>query len=158
MEFISSDKKEETITKADSIVLQEESFEVAVVEDNKLINLILSKELDSTINKILNTKNHPIKFSSFYFGTDFLRYLENKEFSNSKLILFSDFYLEDEMNGGKILQRIIQKGINATVIIMSDTTNQQTSIDTINMGAHRFVPKDRNTPLICSQILRQMVN
>ena len=62
------------------------------------------------------------------------------------------------MNGAKILNRIMQKGIDATVIIMSDTTNKQTSIDTINMGADRFVPKDKNTPLICSQILRQMVN
>jgi DNA-binding NarL/FixJ family response regulator len=107
---------------------------------------------------MLNTKNQPINFSSFYFGVDFLTYLENKDFSNSKLILFSDFYLEDEMNGAKILQKIKKKGIEATVIIMSDTTNQETSIDTINMGAHQFVPKDENTPLICSQILSQMVN
>jgi DNA-binding NtrC family response regulator len=158
MEFISSDQKEKTIRNADSIVLQEESFEVAVVEDNKLVNLILSKELDSTIHKIMNTKNHPIKFTSFYFGVDFLNYLENKDFSTSRLILFSDFYLEDDMNGAKILQRIKQKGIDATVIIMSDTTNRQTSIDTINMGAHQFVPKDENAPLICSQILYKMVN
>ena len=60
MEFIGTEKN---ITRIDtnSIGSQEKLFEVAVVEDNKLVNLILSKELDSTINKIMNSKNHPIK-------------------------------------------------------------------------------------------------
>ena len=134
------------------------SFEVAIIEDNKLINLVLTNELDSTINKIRDSKNYPIKFSSFHYGTDFLSYLENHEFSNSKLIVFSDYYLEKEMNGAKILSKIKQKGIDATVIIMSDTTNQQTSVDTVEMGAYCFLPKNNETPLICSQMLSSMVN
>ena len=51
-----------------------------------------------------------------------------------------------------------QKGIDATVVIMSDTTNQQTSIDTVSMGALCFLPKDNNTPFVCSQMLSQMMN
>jgi DNA-binding NarL/FixJ family response regulator len=137
---------------------QQESFEVAVIEDNKLVNLILSKSLDSTISKIRNLKNCLIKFSNFFYGTDFLTYLENREFGESKLIVFSDYYLEKEMNGAEILKKIKQKGIDATVVIMSDTTNQQTSIDTVSMGALCFLPKDNNTPFVCSQMLSQMVN
>lgn len=135
-----------------------QSFEVAIVEDNKLVNFILTNELDSTINKIKALKNNPIKFSSFHNGSDFLMYLESHDFENSKLIVFSDFHLEKDMNGAKILKRIKQKGIDARVIIMSDTTNKQTSEDTVKMGAERFLHKDNRTPLVCSEILYQMVN
>ena len=45
-----------------------------------------------------------------------------KEVDNSKLIVFSDYYLEEEMNGAEIPKNVKEKGIDATVIIMSDTT------------------------------------
>lgn len=138
--------------------LQHQSFEVAIVEDNKLINLILSNELGVTINKIRSSKNYSIKFSSFSNGNDFLSYLENREAIKSKLIVFSDYYLEEDMNGGKILKEIKRKGIDATVVIMSDTTNNQTSIETVKMGAVCFIPKDSQTPFVCSQMLTNMVS
>ncbi len=134
-----------------------ESFEVVVIEDNKLINMILSKALDSTIGRIRNLKKIPIKFSSFKGGTEFLNYLKNKEFNNSKLIVFSDYYLEEKVNGAEILQYVKDEGIDASVIIMSDTSNKQTSVDTIKNGAHCFLPKDNETPKVASEILSQMV-
>jgi DNA-binding NarL/FixJ family response regulator len=44
------------------------------------------------------------------------------------------------------------------VIIMSDSPNKQIPIDTINMGAHCFLPKDNKTPVICSELLFKMIN
>lgn len=134
-----------------------QSFEVAVIDDNKLINLVLTKTLNSTINRLRSLKKISIKFSSFGSGTDFLYYLRKKEVGNSKFIVFSDYYLEEEVNGAEILKYIKEKENDATVIIMSDTTNKQTSVDTINMGAHCFLPNDSQTPSICTNILTQMV-
>ena len=158
MEIASTNKKLEINTKANTFCMPDQTFEVAVIDDNKLINMILlSKALDATINRIRSLKKFAIKFSSFKNGTDFLTYLDNKEFGNSKLIVFSDYYLEENVNGDEILKKIKQKDIDSTVIIMSDTTNKQTSVDTVNMGAHCFLPKDKKTPFICSEILSQMV-
>lgn len=134
-----------------------ESYEVAIVEDNRLLNLVLSKELHSSINELRILKDFSIKLSSFYRGTDFLTYLKNRKSNQSKLIVFSDFYLEEEMNGAEILKQVKQRDVNSTVVIMSDTKNRQTSIDTINSGAHCFLSKDNKTPFICSMLLFQFL-
>lgn len=133
------------------------AFEVVIIDDNKLINMILSKALDSTITRIRNLKKIPIKFSSFRSGKEFLDYLKTKEFGTTKLIIFSDYYLEENVKGAEIIQFVKQKGIDASVIIMSDVSNKETSVDTVNDGAHCFVPKDRETPKMCAEILSQMV-
>ena len=49
MELISANKESGTKTGLINLFNSVESFEVAVVEDNKLINLILSNELDELI-------------------------------------------------------------------------------------------------------------
>ncbi|MEN8116832.1 MAG: hypothetical protein ABFS16_07620 [Bacteroidota bacterium] len=144
-------------TKTDTYNIAKKAFEVVVVEDNKLANLILCKELESTINEISRTKKYPIKLKSFQFGADFLTYLETLESSHSKLIVFLDFYLENDLNGTKILNRIKQKGIDATVIILSDATNDQTSRDTVYLGAHCFLAKTKKTPIVCSSILSGII-
>lgn len=158
MESIISKKKLETSTNINSNVNSNPSFEVVVVEDNHLMNTILCKALNSTINTIQNFKNITIKFSTFQNGSDFLAYLNSDERTVAKLIVFSDYYLEDNMNGGKLLRSIKQKVAEATVIIMSDSANQQISVDTMNMGAYCFLSKDNKTPVICSELLFQMVN
>lgn len=133
------------------------AFEVVIVEDNHLSNAILSRALDSTIKTIQNLKNIAVKFSSFYKGSDFLNYLENNDFMDKKLIVFSDFHLEDNMDGGEILRNVKQKKSDATVVIMSDTSNEQIWIDAIKMGAYCFLPKGNKIPVVCSEILFQMV-
>ncbi len=134
-----------------------QSYEVAIVEDNKLLNLVLRKELDTSISELRIMKDFSIKLSSFYKGTDFLTYLKNRKSNQSKLIVFSDFYLEEEMNGAEILKQVKQKDADSTVVIMSDTKNRQTSIETINSGAHCFLSKDNKTPFICSLLLFQFL-
>jgi DNA-binding NtrC family response regulator len=157
MEVISSIKKSETNSKLNSTVMSNNVFEVVVIEDNHLINTIMSKTLESTINTIKNLKNIPITFSSFHNGGDFLNYFENKDFSNSKLIVFSDFHLEDNMNGIEILKNVKGSKSDATVIIMSDSANKQISIDSEKMGAYCFLKKDTKTNVICSELLFQLV-
>lgn len=133
------------------------AYEVAIVEDNRLLNRVLSKELDSSISELRVLKDFPIKLSSFHKGIDFLTYLRNRNSSQSKLIVFSDFHLEERMNGAEILKQVKQTETNSTVVIMSDTKNRQTSIDTVNSGAHCFLTKDNKTPFICSMLLFQFL-
>ena len=134
-----------------------QAFEVVIIDDNKLVNMILSKALDSTISRIRNLKKVPMKFSSFKSGKEFLEYLKKKDFGNTKVIVFSDYYLEENVKGAEILQCVKEKGIDASVIIMSDTYNKETTVDTVKNGAHCFLPKDKETPKMCSEILSQMV-
>ena len=123
MEVTSSIKKAETNSKINSTVMSNNLFEVVVIEDNHLINTIMSKALESTINTIKNLKNILVKFSSFHNGDDFLNYFENKDFTDSKLIVFSDYHLEDDMDGIEILRNIKLRKPDAKVIIMSDSIN-----------------------------------
>lgn len=158
METLSGVKKIEpnTIIKSDDTT--NHTFEVVIIEDNQLVNTLLTRALDSTIKSIYNLKNIEIKFASYKNGGDFLAYLEKREQNSSKLIVFSDYHLEEDMNGSKILSSIKQKFADATVIIMSDSPNQQIPIDAKNLGAHCFLSKDHRTPVICSEMLFQMVN
>lgn len=139
------------------IIPSKQSYEVAVVEDNRLLNLVISKELDASISELRILKDLPIKLSSFYKGKDFLNYLNKRKTGQSKLIVFSDFHLEEEMNGAHIVEQVKQKEANSTVVIMSDTKNKQTSIDTIKLGAHCFLSKDNKTPFTCSLLLFQFL-
>jgi len=158
MEELKACTKQEKKSGVNSFIKKEKVVEVAVVEDNKLFNLILSNELSSTVNKLKDKNNCTINFSNFHRGNDFLAFLEDPGISRSQVIVFSDYYLENEMNGAVILDRIRQKEINASVVITSDITNKQTSEDTLKIGALRFIPKDINTPLICSEMLVQLVD
>jgi len=158
METVGTVKKLEINSKISSFGLSKYVFEVVVIEDNHLTNTILCKALDSTINSIYNLKQIPVKFTSYQNGNEFLTYLDSRELSASKLIVFSDYHLEENMNGGKILRSVKQKFSDATVIIMSDSPNQQIPIDAVNLGAHCFLSKDHRTPVICSEMLFKMVN
>jgi DNA-binding NarL/FixJ family response regulator len=158
METVRGVKKFEPSTKINSVDKSNHSFEVIVIEDNHLTNTILTRALDSVINSIHNLKDIRVKFTSYQNGSDFLSYLESREHSSSKLIVFSDYHLEENMNGGKILRSIKQKFTDATVIIMSDSPNQQIPIEALNLGAHCFLSKDHKTPVICSEMLFNMVN
>jgi DNA-binding NarL/FixJ family response regulator len=158
MQAVGTVKKLETNLKIGSFGKANYAFEVVVIEDNHLTNTILCRALDSAINTIHNIKQIPVKFTSYQNGGDFLNYLQSREQSTSKLIVFSDYHLEDDMNGVKILKTIKQKYSDATVIIMSDSPNKQIPVDAVNMGAHCFLPKDHKTPVICSEMLFQMVN
>lgn len=158
METVSKIKNLNTNPTKSSLDNAKHKFEVVVIEDNHLVNTVLSKALNSAITTIQNLKKIAVNFSSFQNGRDFLSYLGSKEFENSKLIVFSDYYLEENLNGVEILKSIKLKKADATVIIMSDSSNSQIAVDAENSGAYCFLPKDHKTPVICSELLFQMVN
>lgn len=157
METVSRIKNVETNTQNNSINNTDYTFEVVVIEDNHLTNTILSRALHSIINTIYSIKQIAVKFSSFQNGGEFLSYLENRESNDVKLIVFSDYYLEDNMNGGKILTKVKKKITDSTVVIMSDSPNTQIPIEAKKKGAYCFLPKSNKTPVICSEMLFQMV-
>ena len=158
MEAVGTVKNLETNLKTGSVGKSKYAFEVVVIEDNHLTNTILCKALDSIINTIYNLKQIAVKFTSYNNGGDFLAFLNSRDSFDSKLIVFSDYHLEENMNGVEILKRIKQKQVDSTVVIMSDSPNTQIPIDAVNMGAYCFLPKNHKTPVICSEMLFRMVN
>ena len=157
METVKGNSGVETKNKYNPGINEKPSVEVIVIEDNHLVNMVLCKKLNSTITTIQNLKNIYIKFSRFHRGDEFLYYLENNDFTESRLIVFSDYYLEDSVNGSQLLKSIKQKKTDATVVIVSDTTNPQIPVDIVNLGAHSFIPKSKIAPVLCSGILYQKV-
>ncbi len=158
METIKGIAGVETKNQYNPKINEKPSVEVIVIEDNHLVNMVLSKALNSTIKTIQNLKNIYIKFSRFHTGGEFLKYFQNNDFKDSKLVVFSDYFLEDNITGSQILKSIKQKKKEATVVIVSDTTNPQIPIDVVNHGAHSFIPKGNKAPVLCSGILFQNVN
>ena len=158
MEAVGTVKNVETHLKTSPVGKLKYAFEVVVIEDNHLTNTILCKALDSTINTIFNLKQIAVKFTSYQNGGDFLAFLNSRDSFESKFIVFSDYYLEENMNGVEILKCIKQKHVESTVVIMSDSPNTQIPIDAVNMGAYCFLPKNHKTPVICSEMLFRMVN
>ena len=157
MDIVSSTTKIDTNTKINLNTRSNNSFEVVVIEDNQLTNTILSRALESTIKSIQSLINLPVNFLSFHNGSDYLSYLDSKDFSSSRLIVFSDYHLEDEMDGGEILKITKQKKADASVIIMSDSSNEQIWLDAVKNGAYCFLPKSNKIPVVCSELLFQMV-
>lgn len=158
MQAVGTVKNLETNLKISSVGKSKYAFEVVVIEDNHLTNTILCKALDSIINTIYNLKQIAVKFTSYNNGGDFLAFLNSRDSFDSKLIVFSDYHLEENMNGVEILKRIKQKHVDSTVVIMSDSPNTQIPIDAVNIGAYCFLPKNPKTPVICSEMLFRMVN
>ena len=162
METVSRTNKletqQKTQTQDNSLSNTNFAYEVVVIEDNQLTNTVLSRALNSAINTIHSLKNIQIKFSSFQNGQKFLTYFGEKVFDTSRLIVFSDYYLEENMNGVKILKSIKLKKADSTVIIMSDSGNSQIAVDAENSGAYCFLPKNLKTPVICSELLFQMID
>jgi DNA-binding NtrC family response regulator len=157
MDIVSSTTKIDTNTKNILNTRSNNSFEVVVIEDNQLTNTILSRALESTIKSIQSLINLPVNFLSFHNGSDYLSYLDSKDFSSSRLIVFSDYHLEDDMDGGEILKITKQKKADASVIIMSDSSNEQIWLDAVKNGAYCFLPKSNKIPVVCSELLFQMV-
>ena len=157
MEKVKGNSGVERENKFNPGINEKPSVEVIVIEDNHLVNMVLSKKLNSTITTIQNLKNIYIKFSCFHRVDDFLFYLENNDFTESRLIVFSDYFLEDSINGSHILKSIKQRKSDATVVIVSDTTNPQIPVDIVHLGAHSFIPKSKIAPVLCSGILYQKV-
>jgi len=56
------------------------------------------------------------------------------------------------------LKSIKLKKADATVIVMSDSSNDRIAIDAENSGAYCFLPKNQKTPVICSELLFKMIN
>ncbi len=157
MDIVSSTKKIETNSKKNVFTTSKNNFEVVVIEDNRLTNKILSRALESTIKTIETLKNISVKFLSFHTGSDFLTYLESKDFSSLKLIVFSDYHLEENVDGGEILKCTKQRKADASVVIMSDSSNEQIWLDAVKNGAYCFLPKSNKIPVVCSELLFQMV-
>lgn len=127
-----------------------EALEIVVIEENKLSNMLLSQTFDSTIKRIRNLKNFPVKFSSFHSRTKFLTYLEDHDFGASKLIVFTDYRFENEETGREILNRIKQKEIDATMIIMSDSGIKEKVNQDYYKKWSAYVPKKDKKQVIYS--------
>lgn len=156
MEVINISKKSASKSKDSALNIPNESIEIAVIEDRKLINMLFSKTLHSAIDRIGNLKNFPVKFSSFQSGKAFLKDLENREFGKSKIIVFSDNNLEQELKNAESLFKIKQKGIDVTLIVMSD--EEESSLTEItNQSVQHLITNKNTNPTVSSKLIEKMV-
>ncbi len=157
MEVINISKKSASKSKDSALNIPNESIEIAVIEDRKLINMLFSKTLHSAIDRIGNLKNFPVKFSSFQSGKAFLKDLENREFGKSKIIVFSDNNLEQELKNAESLFKIKQKGIDVTLIVMSDEAEESSLTEITNQSVQHLITNKNTNPTVSSKLIEKMV-
>lgn len=157
MERLNSNKKANDISAVQSLFISNESFEIVVIEDKKLSNMIFGKTLQSAIERICNLKKFPIKFSSFQTQVDFINYLENKEFGKLNVIVFSDNNLDKDLNSDDLLFRLNQKGIDLKMIVMSENSASQSSDNIFMNKVQDLIPNKKIIPTISSKIVEKMV-
>lgn len=157
MEVLNKDKTRSANSKVETFFMPNESLEIVVIEDKKLINMIFGKTLHSAIDRIRNLKNFPIKFSSFQGCGDFISYLEKKEFGKSKIIVLSDNNLEHELNDTDILFNIKQKGIDLSMIVMSENSRDNSSGNRLKKEVRNIIPNQEIIQNASSQLIEKLV-
>lgn len=128
-------------------------FKIVVLEDSNFYNNLLTMQLQGYTSAIAEDKHFDFDIQSYTNVDDCLRNL-NPETD----IAFVDYYLSDNKNALYILKKIKQKCANCRVIIISQTNNIKTSLQTIKEGASDFVCKDRFALTNCCHILEDLIN
>ena len=102
---------------------------IAVCDDEAIHRLIIRDKLDA----------YAISNDIDYELDEFTNSKELMKMENIYDILFLDVQLEDGMNGIEVGKRLLQKGIDATIIIT--TSFEQYASEGYHLKAHRYLIK-----------------
>jgi len=139
-----------------SLNLSSETIEIVLLEEKKLVNMLLAKTLHTAISSVRNLKNLPLKFSSFQNVSELCMYLENKNFGKLNLFVFSDRNYENEINANDLLFKAKQKGINITMMVMDGSEVPQTSFNA-RTEEENLIMTYNTIPSVSSQTTEKMV-
>jgi DNA-binding NtrC family response regulator len=128
-------------------------FKIVVLEDSEFYNNILSRKLDNYISSIASDKNYSFEIQSYTNSNDCLHNL-----NPDTDIAFVDYYLGDSKNALYILKKIKQKCHNCKVVVISQSKNEMTSLQTISEGAVDFISKDHDALARSCYIAEDIIN
>lgn len=128
-------------------------FKIVVLEDSEFYNNILSKKLQNYIKPISIDKEYSFEIQSYTNLNDCLYNL-----TPDTDIAFVDFYLGDSKNALYVLRKIKQKCANCKVVVISQSKNSMTELQTINEGAIDFITKDNDALMRSCFIAEDIIN
>lgn len=127
-------------------------FKIVILEDDDFYNKLLTKHIDSKINKL----------SLLYsFGYEIKSYTSCKDctlnFENNTNLLFSDYYLGNGYNARYLLDFVKRRSSDCKVVVISQMQNMQTSVSTFLEGAYEFFRKDDKLLFNCSELAETVI-
>jgi DNA-binding NtrC family response regulator len=128
-------------------------FKIVVLEDSEFYNKILSKKLQNYIEPISLDKEYSYDIQSYTNLNDCLNNL-----NPDTDIAFVDFYLGDSKNALYVIKKIKQKCSNCKIIVISQSKNTMTELQTISEGAIDFISKDNDALMRSCFIAEDIIN
>lgn len=128
-------------------------FKIVVLEDSEFYNNILSRKLENYIKSIALDKGFNFDIQSYTNLNDCLNNLHT-----DTDIAFVDFYLGDSKNALYVLKKIKQKCLNCKVVVISQSKNTMTELQTISEGAVDFISKDNEALMRSCFIAEDIIN
>jgi DNA-binding NtrC family response regulator len=128
-------------------------FNIVVLEDSDFYNNILSRKLENYTSSIAFDKDLSFDIYSYTNINDCLSNL-----NSDTDIAFVDYYLGDSKNAIDIIKKIKQKCTHCKIIIISQSKNVKTSLETIREGACDFILKDHTALMRSCYIVEHIIN
>ena len=128
-------------------------FKIVVLEDSEFYNNILSKKLQNYIKPISQDKEYSFDIQSYTNLNDCLYNLQS-----DTDIAFVDFYLGDSKNALYVLKKIKQKCSDCKVVVISQSRNSITELQSISEGAVDFISKDNDALMRSCYIAEDIIN
>ena len=128
-------------------------FNIVVLEDSEFYNNILSQKLQNYTSGIAFGKDFSFDIHSYTNINDCLSNL-----NAATDIAFVDYYLSDSKNALDIIKKIKQKCTHCKIIIISQSKNVKTSLETIHQGACDFILKDHTALMRSCYIVEHIIN
>lgn len=128
-------------------------IKVAILEDNKFFNDLLSKRIENYMNDLSEDKKISFEIQSFTTSYDFIKNMKQ----NTDVALI-DYYLDDVLTGVDILKKIKQDFEDCKVIIISRANTLKTSVVALLEGASNFIVKDKNALDKTCFIIEDIIN
>jgi DNA-binding NarL/FixJ family response regulator len=133
-----------------------EKYSVVVIDDDEYFNKLLLQSLADYSSNMKILYHAKIKLYSFRSGISFLKSFHNNQFEGTRPVFFIDYFLENNMNATDILKTVKDHG-NNRVVVISEKKNDQTAIETMQLGADQFIRKDQFTTFMCTTLLEQFI-
>lgn len=112
-------------------------FKIVILDDDDFYNKLLTKHIDSELNKLSLTYGFGYEIKSFTSCKDC-----TLNFDNNTNLMFTDYYLGNGYNASYLLSFLKNRSSNCKVVVISQLENIQTALSTILDGAYDFFKKD----------------
>ncbi|MGF7139670.1 response regulator [Roseimarinus sediminis] len=135
---------------------EKDTVNIVIVDDDEYFNRLLRYEIEK-VRFDLPELEGKIGIHSYVRGNSFLQDLSKESFTDSNIVLFVDYSLEENLNGLKIMHQVRQFNPDSVVVLMSEFRTRELSLASKEAGVFAFLKKDRNTPAICRILIELLL-